>query len=131
MNVIEVKSIKRVRLLYDGECPFCRRYVRLLRLKRQVEQLELLNGREHPDLVEQFRLQGRDVNAGMIAVIDREVYHGDEAMTVLAALGTRSDVFNRVNARIFKSPALASVLYPLLMALRRLLLLAMRRKLIP
>src|ERR1700730_11850732 len=131
MHVIESKSIKRVRLLYDGECPFCSRYVRLLRLKRQVELLELLNGREHPDLVEEFRRQGKDVNAGMIVVIDREVYHGDEAMTVLAALSTRSDNFNRVNARLFNSPAIARVLYPLLVALRRLVLLAMRRKLIP
>lgn len=125
------KPIQRVQILYDGECPFCSRYAKLLRLREQVERLELLNAREHPGLVEQFRQRGQDVNTGMIAIVDGAAYHNDAAMVILAALSTPSDTFNRLNGCLFRSPLVAKVIYPPLKTGRRVVLFLIGRRLIP
>ena len=42
-------------------------------------------------------------------------------------MGSRSGVFNRLNYWMFRSPRVASVLYPMLRGLRNLLLKALRK----
>ena len=49
----------RVRVVYDGDCPFCSAYARLTRL-RQRHEVDLVDAREAPELVGRLRQQGYD-----------------------------------------------------------------------
>jgi hypothetical protein len=52
--------------------------------------------------------------------MDGVLYHGDACMNRLALMSTGSGAFNRLNRLLFASPGLARLLYPPLVAGRRL-----------
>lgn len=74
-----------LRIVYDGECPFCASYVALMRL-RENYAVELIDARTHPTPA---RAYGLDLNAGMIVDLDGEVHHGASAVTLLSRLSRR------------------------------------------
>lgn len=103
-------------LVYDGDCPFCSRYVRYLRLRESLGSVELVNARtEHP-VVGELMAKGFNLDEGMAFVDRGKIYHGDECIHRLALLSTSSRAFNRINAAIFRSKTLSSLLYPVLKA---------------
>ena len=104
-----------INVYYDGECPFCTKYVQMVRLQR-ADEVRLVNLREDADLRDQFIALGYDLDNGMV-VEDRGVrYSGDKAVSYIAALSTPSDAFNRLNRWVLFNPALAAVLYPVMRA---------------
>lgn len=102
-------------LVYDGDCPFCRRYVQYVRVRRSVS-LRLVNAREGGPLVDEVRRAGLDLDGGMVLKMGDRYYHGADCIHVLALLGSPSDAFNRVNAAVFRSERLSRLLYPVLRA---------------
>jgi predicted DCC family thiol-disulfide oxidoreductase YuxK len=117
-----VPEIAKNWLLYDGECPFCSRYVRHVRLRAALGPITLANGREHPALVEEVQRLGFDVDAGMVLKLDGNYYHGADCIHALALLTTPSGWFNRVNSWVFRSATASKVLYPVLRTGRNLTL---------
>ena len=105
---------RSVKIIYDGECPFCSRYVRFLRLKETVGPVELIDARTNDPAVKQVRDAGFDLNDGMALIDGDAIYWGDACINRLALMSTASGAFNRLNAAIFKSPALSKTLYPIL-----------------
>ena len=101
-------------LLYDGECPFCSRYVRHVRLRAAIGPITLANAREHAALVAEVRQLGFDVDSGMVLKLDGNYYHGADCIHALALLTTPSGWFNRLNSRVFRSATASKVLYPIL-----------------
>lgn len=101
-------------LLYDGECPFCSRYVTLVRLRESIGPIKLADARENPALVAEVTRLGYDVDEGMILKLDGRYYHGADCINMLALLTTPSGVFNRINRAIFRSSAASTLLYPVL-----------------
>lgn len=114
-------------LVYDGECPFCNAYVKHLRLRRSVKPL-LVNARDGGPIVERVKQAGFDLDDGMALKIGDRIYHGADCIHALALLSTPSDLFNRINGRIFRSPALARRLYPVLRAGRNAALRLLGRR---
>ena len=102
-------------LVYDGDCPFCRRYVQYVRVRQSVS-LRLVNARDGGALVDEVRRAGLDLDGGMVLKMGDRYYHGADCIHVLALLGSPSDAFNRVNAAIFRSERLSRLLYPVLRA---------------
>jgi predicted DCC family thiol-disulfide oxidoreductase YuxK len=102
-------------LVYDGECPFCSRYVQYVRVREHVK-LHLVNARDGGPLVDEMRAQGLDLDEGMVLKMGGRYYHGADCIHVLATLSTPSSAFNRINARIFSSPTLSRSIYPVLRA---------------
>lgn len=102
-----------LRLIYDGECPFCAAYVKLLRLRREY-RVELTDARSAPELVSAFKARGMDLDTGMVVEIDGVAYHGNACVERLALLTTPVGLFNRVNAWVFARPGLAAWVYPML-----------------
>ncbi len=117
-------------LLYDGECPFCSAYVKMTRLKDAGVKLQLLNAREHTDLVEKFAAQGFEIDSGMVMQLGGATYFGADVMHAVTALTTPASFFNRLNKVLFSNRSFARFVYPGLRAARNLTLRLMGRKLI-
>lgn len=113
-------------IIYDGDCPFCQAYTRLLRLQQGSGPVEMLSARSDDARLLSYWQQGYDLNAGMLVVLNNQVYAGAEAMQVLASCSSASDFFNRLHRTIFSSRKLAAFLYPILKLGRRMTLLLMR-----
>ncbi len=109
-------------LIYDGDCPFCSRYSKYIRLKRAVGELLLVDARQGGPEVEQAIARGFDLGEGMVLVVGGNYYHGAACLNRLALMGSRSDIFNRLNFFLFRSPLLSRFSYPLLRAGRNLVL---------
>ncbi|MEL6709140.1 MAG: DCC1-like thiol-disulfide oxidoreductase family protein [Pseudomonadota bacterium] len=104
-----------ISVYYDGECPFCARYVGLMRLQR-ADEVALVNLRENPEQRAALEAEGYDLDGGMV-VDDRGTrFSGDKAVSYLAALSTPSDAFNRLNRVVFSYGWVAALLYPLMRA---------------
>ncbi|MEO0361365.1 MAG: DCC1-like thiol-disulfide oxidoreductase family protein, partial [Pseudomonadota bacterium] len=99
-------------LLYDGECPFCSAYVRMVRLRESVGAVRLVDAREGGPELEEVRAADLAIDDGMALKLDGRLYHGDDCIHRLALLTTESGAFNRLNAWVFRSPTRSRALYP-------------------
>lgn len=124
----EPSSHSRLRLVYDGECPICRRYVRWQRVRRDVGELELIDARQDSEAHRELTELGIDLDQGFALQVGERWYHGSEALHRLTLLGTRSGVFNRLMYRLFADRRRTARIYPLLKAGRNGLLKVLGKK---
>jgi len=101
-------------VVYDGDCPFCSAYVKLVRLREVLGKVTLVNARDGGALVDY--LAGRHVvlDQEMALVTRGQVYSGPDCINQLALMSTPSSAFNRLNAVLFSSPRVARIAYPIL-----------------
>jgi predicted DCC family thiol-disulfide oxidoreductase YuxK len=118
-------------LLYDGECPACRAYVAMSRLRQKYPALAVWNAREQPDKVAAWRAKGFDVNEGMILVLDGRIHFGAEATRMIALIGGAESLPAQGFLWTVGLAPWARALYPLLNRGRQLLLWLKRVPLIP
>ncbi len=119
---------REVSIVYDGDCPFCQQYTKLLRLRKSAGAVNLVDARSSDPLVAETQSRGFDLNQGMVVVVAGQFHYGAEAMQVLALLSTRSGWFNRLNYWMFHHRTAATVLYPILRTGRNTVLRVLRRK---
>jgi predicted DCC family thiol-disulfide oxidoreductase YuxK len=112
--LLDAPADANVIIVYDGECPFCSAYVRLLRLRQAAGKAALLDARQNDRGKIVQRETGLDLNRGMIAIVGERLYWGDEAVHALALLTSPVGLFNRVNAAILANRLASRLLYPLL-----------------
>jgi predicted DCC family thiol-disulfide oxidoreductase YuxK len=110
-------------IIYDGDCIFCQNYVRLVRLRETIGNVELIDARSADKRVGQYQKLGYDLNEGMLFVWRGEVYHGSDAVHVLAGLSSPTSWFNHFNRAILTSRTMSTLLYPFLKLGRRITLL--------
>jgi predicted DCC family thiol-disulfide oxidoreductase YuxK len=67
-------------LVYDGECPFCSTYVRLLRFRQSVGTVHLIDARDGGPLVDELAAAGFDLDEGMALKMGGRVYHGSDCV---------------------------------------------------
>ena len=116
-----------VTVFYDGDCPFCKRYVRLLRLRRSAGAVRLVDLRANADIRSALEGDGFDLDQGMIVETGGRRFGGADALHALALLSTRSDLFNRANRFALSSSRIAGAVYPVLRCGRWLTLFALER----
>ena len=109
-------------LVYDGECPVCSAYVRVVRMRQSVGDFRLLNARDGGPVVERIVAEGFDLDEGMVLWYAGHFYHGADCVHMLAMLSSPSGLLNRLNALIFRSATLSRLLYPVLRLGRNTLL---------
>jgi predicted DCC family thiol-disulfide oxidoreductase YuxK len=117
-----------VYIVYDGECPVCSNYTRLVRLREAVGRVTILNAREDHEVVRGIKRQGYDLDEGMVLKIGDDIYFGADAMHMMATLGEGSGLFARVNYGLFHSRRFAIFIYPMLRSGRALLLKILGRR---
>lgn len=115
-------------IVYDGECPFCTAYIRLLRLKKSFDEVVLINAREKSAYKEEILLLGLDLDEGMVVHLDGRWMHGDEAIHFLSLASTENGFWNRLMAVVFRSPVRSKFLYPFLRCGRNIALHLLGRK---
>ncbi|WP_299746903.1 DCC1-like thiol-disulfide oxidoreductase family protein [uncultured Tateyamaria sp.] len=118
----------QIRIIYDGDCPFCSAYVKLVRLREVVGTIELIDARSDHEVIDRINAAGLDLDRGMAVEMGGQLQHGDAAMTTLAMMTTQSGVFNRIMRLMFSRPAIARILYPPLVAGRALTLRLLGRR---
>ncbi len=106
------KWVNRAWLVYDGECPFCSSYSRLVDVRESIGELILVNARDGGPLVDEITGLGHDLNKGMVLKMGGSYYVGDDALYMLALLSRRKGVFGIVNGFLFSSRAAAWLGYP-------------------
>lgn len=121
-------SADQLLLIYDGDCPFCSRYVRMLRLREAVGEMRLINARSGDPEVDAVRALGYVIDDGMVLKMGERYYHGDACLHVLAVMSSNQGWFNRLNFWLFRSARLSRLAYPLLRAGRNSVLWLLRRK---
>ena len=115
-------------LVYDGDCPFCNAYVRMLRLRESVGALRLVNARHGGPEVEAARAAGIALDEGMVLSLGGRLLHGDECIHALALMTTPSGVINRASHWVFRSERRSRALYPWLRAGRNATLALLGRR---
>jgi predicted DCC family thiol-disulfide oxidoreductase YuxK len=117
-----------LKIIYDGECPFCKSYVRFLDLKDCFETVNLVDARTNPEAQEQAKKLGYDLDEGFLVFIDDDIYHGKDAVTILAKSTHKNGVFNKINGAMFHSHTGARVIYPIFVVFRNLTLKLLGKK---
>ena len=105
-----------LRIVYDGECPFCANYVALLRL-RDDHAVELIDARADRITANSYNL---DLNEGMVVDLGGEIFHGANAVALLSRLSRRQGVLS--------SDRIANAVYPLMRFGRAITLKVLGRK---
>lgn len=118
----------RLSIIYDGECPFCANFVKLYAIRKKVAEVELIDARLQPGLVQELRSRGMDINEGMIVIWQGHYYFGAAGMHLLSVLGTEDGIFGVFNQLLFYNKRIAGLIYPALAAGRRITLSLLRRK---
>jgi predicted DCC family thiol-disulfide oxidoreductase YuxK len=117
-------------VLYDGECPICRSYMALARLRTLQPEIQILDARQQPALVRDMRARGHEVNDSILVQLGDRVYEGGAATRLIAQLGSANPLLNRFALYMIGGAPWGSALYPYLRATRNLLLRVMGRRLI-
>ena len=109
---------------YDGECPICSYAAHALRIRQAVGALYLVDARSEPDhpLIRKIAEHKLDLDEGMVIRFGDRLYHGVEALHMIALLGSEQGWYNRMNAWLFRSPRLARLAYPFMRGTRNLLI---------
>ncbi|MDE2367305.1 MAG: DUF393 domain-containing protein [Betaproteobacteria bacterium] len=118
----------RLRVIYDGDCPFCANFVKFYAIRKNAGDVELINAREKPMLVRELRSKGMEINDGMVVIWQGHYYYGAEGMHLLSLLSSERSVFGMLNRFLFRNKNVAAAVYPVLVAGRKLTLSLLRRK---
>ena len=111
-----------VSVVYDGLCPFCSAYTHMLRLRESAGPVRLVDARGEPGLVADLAAAGAPVNEGMAVLYAGRLYHGGDAVHLLALLASDGGLANRLVAGLLRSQRRARLAYPVLRAGRNLAL---------
>lgn len=103
-------------ILYDGDCPFCKNYMRYTHLKESAGPIKLIDARDKtPEYDEVIKL-GYNLDDGMILKYHDQYFHGDECLNRLAMMSSGNGCFNKLCATLFSSPTISKLSYPFLKA---------------
>jgi predicted DCC family thiol-disulfide oxidoreductase YuxK len=127
LNTME-QATDTMHIIYDGYCPFCANYVKLIKLKETISSVKLINARDEDNLYGECLEKGYDLNVGMLAIYKGNIYHGKEAVHFLGLLTSPSGIFNNLNHFIFSSKTASTLFYPALRLGRNLALTLRGRK---
>ena len=117
-------------LLYDGECPACRSYLAIARLRELWPDLRILDARKEPDLVAELRAKGLEINDGFVLSLDGTLYFGPDATRMIGERGRDQRGLRSFVLCVIGTAPWSRRLYPWLNRGRQLLLATMGKSLI-
>ena len=116
-------------IIYDGECPFCQAYVKMLRLKQAFGEVHLISARERENpVVADLIAQGTLLDKGIVVKWQGRILQADAAMHFLSHASTPSTFLNRLNIWLFQYPHIAKRIYPFFYTARNIALFFLNHK---
>ena len=116
-------------IIYDEQCPVCSAYSAAVDVNPDAAaSVRRINARSDDPLVRQAREAGLDLDDGMVVVHQGKLYHGAEALNVMARLAPDKGLGNRLNRLLFSNSTASRLSYPLLRGGRNALLRLLGRK---
>jgi predicted DCC family thiol-disulfide oxidoreductase YuxK len=116
-------------IVYDGECPFCTDFVRLMTLRANVGPVSLVDARTSDEpIVRKLQDRGYNLDEGMVAIYGDAIYYGSEAVFVISGLSANTTWRGRMVSRLLRDPARARRAYPFLKFGRRVVLKLLGRQ---
>ena len=111
-------------IIYDAECPVCTAYSCSVEIEPgQAPGVRRINARSGDDaLVQQAKAAGLDLDEGMVVVHKGQLYHGADALNVMAQLAPKKGLGNRLHRLVFGNRSFSRLIYPVLRAGRNTLL---------
>ena len=114
--------------IYDGECPFCNHFAKLLEFKSSIPSLQIINGRENLEQLTELYKKGYDLNKGAILIRNGKIKHGADAISLICSeLNEPNDSLLEILRIIFISNKRSKLLFPFLLWGRRILLTLKRK----
>ncbi len=71
--------------------------------------------------------QNLDLNQGIVVKFEGRLYHGKDALHLLALIGSESGWLNRLNVALFRNKGMVDMAYPVLKGMRNLALKVLGR----
>lgn len=118
---------RKVEVLYDRQCPVCDYYCQRVDIAEDEGEMVRIDAREQSTLLDDVTATGLDIDEGMVVRVDNRIYYGSEAIAKLARLSSRTGFVNRISWHAFRHDGAARILYPVLAAIRNLLLKVLGR----
>ncbi|MCT0200586.1 DUF393 domain-containing protein [Synechococcus sp. CS-1325] len=112
-----------MQLVYDGGCPFCRHFAATSALRGGLTDLEIIDGRADSVLRQQLAERGFDLADGAILIEGERCLHGADAVNQLCRQLRPTDGLLRLLISVFNDRSRSRLLYPGLLAARRLALM--------
>ncbi len=117
-------------IAYDGDCPFCSAYVRIISLRKSVQSVFLVNARDKHPFLDEIKTHGLDLNSGMVAKYGGRIYYAHEVINLISLLSSKSGTANQIMAILFRNKEIARLLYPSMVMCRNLTLRMLGKSLI-
>jgi predicted DCC family thiol-disulfide oxidoreductase YuxK len=123
------KQVEELALIYDGECPVCTAYSCSVDVDEgKASGIKRIDARSDDELVRKAKEAGVDLDDGMVVLHDGKMYHGADALNIMARLAPQRGFGNRLNRLLFSNSTVSRVSYPVLRAGRNTLLRILGRK---
>ena len=110
----------QVRIIYDGDCPFCNNFVSLSKLRDLGYAVTLINAREDDSLVVRRLSKSYDLDDGMIVMVDDQVLYGPAAARFLASGFLGGGGLSCVYRILLRGERVSKLIYPILVRMRKL-----------
>ena len=111
-SILSNQSTSEIKIIYDGQCILCSNYVAMMRLKKNIENIKLIDARVEKEYVSEMTKKGLDVNEGMLVVYGDKLFYGSEAVHILSILSSNSNIILNFVNFFFSSKVFASIIYP-------------------
>ena len=110
--------------IYDGECPFCKKFAELLELKSNLPNIEIKDARKNIDDVP----EGYDMDVkGALLIKGTEMLSGSNAINYICSkIKSPSSSLLKLLTAIFLSNKRTELIFPILLRARRILLFSKR-----
>lgn len=116
----------KLQLFYDGDCPFCKRYSDILKLKNCYE-LEILNARDN---LQWKSCSDMILDDGVILKVNSHsksnCYQGVEALDMLLKFCQYRGTFFLLQKVVFSNKVLGNIIYSVFKFFRKVLLKILR-----
>ena len=67
---------EKILLVYDQECPVCRAYCQIVKIRESVGDLVIVNARECSEVLNEITAAGLDLDQGMVLKMGKKLYYG-------------------------------------------------------